>query len=126
MVGKDNAEIVSIKIELELQTLDTIKKIFGTIDNGRTIQICNGEANLKLVAAGDSLSFDGGLTAEILLSFSIGVASGVVGNFIFSTLCKGVKKLTLNNRRTRIKEETITQVIETKKITVIKKKHHTK
>lgn len=126
MVGKNNAELVSVKIEIELETLDNIKKLFGTIDNGCTVQIYDGEAELKLLTAGNSLSFDGGLTAEILLSFSIGVASGVVGNFIFAALCKGAKKLTLNNRRTRITEETITQVIETTKVTVVKKSHDLK
>ena len=119
MVGKNNAGVISVKIEIELETLDNIKKLFGTIDNGCTIQIYDGEA--ELLSAGNSLSFDGGLTAEILLSFSIGVASGVVGNFIFAALCKGAKKLTLNNRRTRITEETITQVIETTKVTIVKK-----
>lgn len=126
MVGKNNEELVSVKIEIELETLDNIKKLFGTIDNGCIIQIYDGEAELKLLTAGNSLSFDGGLTAEILLSFSIGVASGVVGNFIFAALCKGAKKLTLNNRRTRITEETITQVIETTKVTVVKKSHDLK
>lgn len=123
MVEKNNTEIVSVKIEMELETLENIEKLFGNIENGCSIQLYGGEAELILVTAGNSLSFDGGLTAEILLSFSVGVASGVVGNFIYASLCNGVKKLTLNNRRTRITEETITQVIETTKVTVIKKSH---
>ncbi len=123
MVGKNNTEIVSVKIEMELETLENIENLFGSVENGGSIQLCSGEAKLELITAGKSLSFDGGLTAEILLSFSVGVASGVVGNFIYASLCNGVKKLTLNNRRTRITEETITQVIETTKVTVIKKSH---
>lgn len=126
MVGKNNTELVSVKIEIELETLDNIKKIFGNSDNNSTIQICDGEVELELLTAGDVLSFDGGLTAEILLSFSVGVASGVVGNFIFASLCKGAKKLTLNNRRTRITEETITKVIETTKVTVVEKSYEVK
>ncbi len=126
MVGKNNKELVSVKIEMELEALDNINSLFGNIDYGCTIQVCDGEAELKLLKAGDVLSFDGGFTADILLSFSVGVASGVVGNFIFSTLCRGVKKLTLNNRRTRITEETITKVIETTKVTVVKKSYDVK
>ena len=34
MVGKNNAGVISVKIEIELETLDNIKKLFGTIDNG--------------------------------------------------------------------------------------------
>lgn len=126
MVGKNNKELVYVKIEMELETLEDIKSLFGSIDGECSIQFCDGDAELKLLTAGNTLSFDGGLTAEILLSFSIGVASGVVGNFIFASLCNGVKKLTLNNRRTRITEETITQVIETTKVTVIKEKYNIK
>lgn len=126
MVGKNNKELVFVKIEMELETLEDIKSLFGSIDGECSIQFCDGDAELKLLTAGNALSFDGGLTAEILLSFSIGVASGVVGNFIFASLCNGVKKLTLNNRRTRITEETITQVIETTKVTVVKEKYNLK
>ncbi len=126
MVGKNSKEIVCVKIEMELETLENIKSLFGSIDEGCSIQLCDGDAELKLLTAGNVLSFDGGLTAEILLSFSVGVASGVVGNFIFASLCNGVKKLTLNNRRTRITEETITQVIETTKVTVVKEKYNRK
>ena len=126
MVGENNAEIVTIKLEMELETLDNIEKMFGNIDSECTINICNGDAELKLLTAGNALLFDGVLTAEMLLSFAVGVASGVVGNFIYATLCEGVKKLTLNNRRTRITEETITEVIETTKVTVIKKSQRIK
>ena len=93
MVGKNNAGVISVKIEIELETLDNIKKLFGTIDNGCTIQIYDGEAEFKLLSAGNSLSFDGGLTAEILLSFSIGVASGVVGTLYLEPYVKGPRNL---------------------------------
>ena len=66
---------------------------------------------LKIVLA--YVEKSGGATASLLLSFSVGVASGVIGNVIYAALCKGIKKLELNGRRTRITEEGITQVIET-------------
>lgn len=115
----NNKEIVFIKIEAELDTFEQIDKMFGSVDAGNSIQLCDGEVELKLLETDNVLSFDGGLTAELLLSFSVGVASGVVGNLIFKLLCDNVKKLTLNGRRTRIKEESITQVIETTKTTVL-------
>lgn len=113
MIENNNKEIVYIKIEVEIETLDNIKKLFGSIDIGHTVQLYDGNVELELLEAGNSLSFDGGLTAELLLSFSIGVASGVVGNIIYKALCVGIRKLGLNGRRTRITEENITQAIET-------------
>lgn len=113
MVEKDNKEIVSVKITAELESLTQIEKIFNDVTEGNTIQLCGGNAELKLLTVGDTLSFSGGSTVELLVSFSIGVASGVVGNFIYDVICKGIKKLEINGRRTRIKEENITQTIET-------------
>ena len=113
MTRKENRETISVKIEAEFDTLEQIEKIFAGVDNKSPIQLCDGKAELKLITAGNTISFDGGLTATLLLTFSIGVASGVVGTLIYSMLCKDIKKLELNSRRTRITEENITQAIET-------------
>lgn len=117
MVGKNNTKVVCVKIELELETLDNINSLFKSNCNTKSIQLCDEEVELTLLTAGNELSFGGGVTAELLMSFSVGVASGVVGNFIFSYLCDQAKKLTLNNQRTLIKVENITHVIETTKVT---------
>lgn len=109
----NNRKIISIKIEAELDTLAQIEKIFGGINNGHSIQFSEGDAELTLISVGNTISFDGGLTAELLLTFSIGVASGVVGNFIYKVLYDGIRKLEINGRRTRTTEESITQAIET-------------
>ncbi len=113
MAKTGSQEIVSVKIEAELDTLEQIEKVFGSVDNESPLQLCDGKAELKLINAGNTISFDGGSTATLLLSFSVGVASGVVGNIIYALLCKGIKKLELNGRRTRITEENIIQVVET-------------
>lgn len=113
MVGKDNQEIVSVRISAEFESLEQIKKIFNGIEKDKTIQLCDENLEFKLLAAGDTLSFGGGFEAEILISFSLGVASGVVGNIIYNAICTGIKKLEINGRRTRITEENITQAIET-------------
>ena len=109
MVEK-NSGIINIRMELELDGLENIRQTFGTIENGRTIQIYNEEAELKIISSDDLLSFDGGTIIEFMLTFSVNVAAGVIGNYIYN-LCKNGKKLTLNNRRTRIKEETIKQAL---------------
>ena len=121
MVEKNKTELVTINIELELETLSDINELFGSVNNATPLQVCNENVEIQLISAGDTLSFDGGMIAEILLSFSVGVASGIIGNFIFSSLCKGAKKLKLNKHRTRITEESITQVIEITKTTTVKR-----
>ena len=112
MVEKNSQELVSIKIEAELESLEQIKKIFSNVEKDNTVQFCDGNAELKLLSAGDTLAFSGGAEVELLLTFSVGVASGVIGNLVYNAICCGIKKLALNGRRTRITEENITQAIE--------------
>lgn len=119
MVGKNSQELVSIKIEAELESLEQIKKIFSNVEKDNTVQFCDGNAELKLLSAGDTLAFSGGAEVELLLTFSLGVASGVIGNLVYNAICCGIKKLALNGRRTRITEENITQAIETIKELVV-------
>ncbi len=119
MVGKNNQQIVSITIGAELESLQQIKKIFNNIEKGNTIQLCDENVELKLLNAGDTLSFSGGVEVELLLSFSVGVASGIVGNLIYNAICIGIKKLEINGCRTRITEENITQAIETIKKLIV-------
>ena len=125
MVGNNRKEIIDAKIEVEFETLSNIESLFGSLEAGQSLQLNDGEIELKLISAGDTIAFDGGFTAEILISFSVGVASGVVGNVVYAALCGWVKKLTFDERRTRMTEESITQVIETKITTVsVSKKSH--
>lgn len=119
MVGKNNQQIVSITIGAELESLEQIKKLFSNIEKGNTIQLCDENVELKLLTAGDTLCFSGGVEVELLLSFSVGVASGIVGNLIYNAICIGIKKLEINGHRTRITEENITQAIETIKNLIV-------
>ena len=119
MVGKNNQEVVSIKIEAELESLEQIRKIFNGVEKDSIAQFCDRNATLKLLSAGDTLAFSGGAEVELLLTFSVGVASGVIGNLVYSAICSGIKKLVMNGRRTRITEENITQAIETMKELVL-------
>ena len=115
MVGQNNREIVTVKIGAELESLEQIKKIFSSIEEGSAIQLCDGDATLELLTAGNTLSFSGGLNVEFLLSFATSIASGVIGNWIYNAICASIKKLEINGHRTRITEENIAQAIETLK-----------
>ena len=112
MVGKNSEQVISIKVELELETTDYIKNLFGSLESGGSSQIGEEKIELVLQSTGNSLAFDGGTTAELILTFSVGVASGVVANVIYAAICKGIRKLEINGKRTRITEESIAQSIE--------------
>ena len=114
MVGKNNLELVTVKIEVELKTIEGSQKIFRDVQAGHSVEFNNGEIKLELLSVDNALSFDGGLIVEYLLSFSLGVASSVVGNFLFLSLCDQGKKLTINGRRALITEENITRIIDEK------------
>jgi len=113
MVGKDINEIISVQIEVELDSLEQIIKVFGGIEKEPSIQFCDGNAELKLVSTENSLAFDGGSVAKFILTFSVGVASGVVANALYKAICTAVRKIEFNGRRTRITEESIVQSLET-------------
>jgi hypothetical protein len=113
MVGKNNVEIISVEIEAELESLEQIKKLFDGTDNGCSVQLCDGRAELTLMSTGNSLAFDGGSIAEFILTFSIGVATGVVANALYAAICADIKKIEIHGRRTRITEESIAQTLET-------------
>jgi hypothetical protein len=113
MVGRNNKQMISAKLTIELETLEQIKTLFGSLEPEHSLTLCDGKIELKLMSTGNSLAFDGGLTAEVILSFSIGVASGVVANTIFAAILTGIKKLEINGQRTRPTEKSITQALET-------------
>lgn len=64
------------------------------------------------MSTGNSLAFAGLLTAELVLTFSIGVASGVIANAIYDAIRFGVKKIEINGRRTRVTKESIAKTLE--------------
>ena len=113
MVGKNNRELVSIKIAAEVESLEQIKELFNGTEKGSTVQFCGGSAEIELLSAGDTLSFSGGTEVQLLLSIPLGVACGVIGNWLYDALFRSTRKLELNGRRTRITAENITQAIET-------------
>jgi len=112
MLRTSGGEVISIKIEAELDNLEQIEKMFNGIGSNDIVKLDGDEVEIKLVSTDNTKSFDGGFIVHLLLSFPVGVAAGVVGNLIYAALCKDIKKLELNDRRTRIIENSITQKIE--------------
>ena len=112
MVGNDNSKMISVKIYMEVEPKTQVDKIFAK----NKIEFADKNICVELIAKNDTLAFDGNLVLQYLVSFGIGVASGVVGNCIYNAIHNAAKKLEINGRRTRLTEESISQTIETIKL----------
>ena len=77
---------------------------------------------IKNLSKNNTLSFDGNQVIEFLISFSMSIASGVIGNYIYNAIHSSARKIEINNRRTRLTEESISQAIETAKELLKKQK----
>lgn len=63
----------------------------------------------------NSLTFNGNMLVELLISFPVWVASVVVGNYVYGLIRPMAKKVEMDGQRTRVAEESITQHIEQSK-----------
>ena len=63
----------------------------------------------------NSLTFNGNMLVELLISFPVWVASVVVGNYVYGLIRPMTKKVEMDGQRTRVAEESITQHIEQSK-----------
>lgn len=112
MVGNDKLATVSIKLSMEMESTAVSKNLFTNEKIQKCTDLC-GEICIEPLAENSTLSFDGNQFVEFLITFSVGVASGVVGNYIYNAIHAAARKLEINGRRTRITEESIAQAIET-------------
>ena len=112
MVGNDSLKMMSIKISMEVDSNISSKSLFkkAKAQNANNSEM---DITVKSLKGNDTLSFDGNQFVEFLITFSVGVASGVVGNYIYNAIHTATKKLEINGRRTRLTEESISQAIET-------------
>lgn len=120
MVGNDSSKMMSIKISMEVDSNIPSKSLFAKVKSENTN---NSEIDItvKLLKENDTLSFDGNQFVEFLITFSVGVTSGVVGNYIYNAIHTATKKLEINGRRTRLTEESISQAIDTIKAMINEK-----
>lgn len=112
MVGNDKLGTVSIKLSMEIDSTSVGENLFKKGKIEQRTDLCE-EICVEPMAENTTLSFDGNQFVEFLITFSVGVASGVVGNYIYNAIQAAARKLEINDRRTRITEESISQAIET-------------
>ena len=113
MVGNDNSKMISINISMEIESntpIESILTMLQTQEDNLAPSI-----TIKNLSKNNTLSFDGNQVIEFLISFSMSIASGVIGNYIYNAIHSSARKIEINNRRTRLTEESISQAIETAK-----------
>ena len=91
MVENDQKQTITLQINAEMDSLEQIKNLFGSIENDRNVSLGDG-IDIRLVSVNNSMSFSGGAEVEMLVTFAIGVASSVVGSLIINAINKGIKK----------------------------------
>ena len=111
MVGNDQKQTITLQINAEVDSLEQIKNLFGSLENDGNVSLGDG-IDIRLVSVGNSMSFLGGAEVEMLVTFVIGVASSVVSSLIISAINKGIKKLSLNHKRTRVNQKSIEREID--------------
>ena len=114
MVGNDQKQTIALQINAEVDSLEQIKNLFGSIENDKNISLGDG-VNIRLVSVSNSMSFLGGAEVEMLVTFVINVASSVVSSLIINAINNGFKKLSLNNKRTRVNPKNIEREIDSVK-----------
>lgn len=119
MVENDQKQTITLQINAEMDSLEQIKNLFGSIENDRNVSLGDG-IDIRLVSVNNSMSFSGGAEVEMLVTFAIGVASSVVGSLIINAINKGIKKLSLNSKRTRVNQKSLEREIDN-----VKNKHQT-
>lgn len=119
MVENDQKQTITLQINAEMDSLEQIKNLFGSIENDRNVSLGDG-IDIRLVSVNNSMSFSGGAEVEMLVTFAIGVASSVVGSLIINAINKGIKKLSLNSKRTRVNPKSLEREIDN-----VKNKHQT-
>ncbi len=111
MVGNNTSKMISIKISMEIDSNISSESLFVKEKSQNTNNSETG-ITVKTLTENETLSFDGTQFVEFLITFSSGVASGVVGNYIYNAIHTAAKRININDRRTRLTEESISQAIE--------------
>ena len=69
--------------------------------------------HIEVAGRDEGMGFDQSTLITLALSFSAGVASGVVANAVYAVCGTAVRALTISGRRVRVTEKDIEQAIKT-------------
>jgi len=107
-------KVININLELELTSKDNIIDILtDKISVNKTSVELADNVIVETVKLEEGLGFLDSVTVTMLMSFGMGVSSGIVANAIYSALGKGIQKISLNGRRIRPNKDELIKALET-------------
>lgn len=98
------------RIQIETRGSETIE---GLDQAGADVALADGDARLHVRSVEEGLAFGDTTVIELALSFSTGIASGVVANALFAMLGTRIRSLVVDDRRVRPTKKDLADAIET-------------
>jgi len=104
-----------ITVICELDSIDDLQRLFGVQDlnPGLRSGLAGGLVEAELAGCEEGVGFLNGITAEMIITFSASVASGIIANAIFSAVGQAMKRIVVDGRRVRPKQEDFEKALET-------------
>lgn len=114
MVEKaSDKQTVTINLEMELDSVDYFEKL-GIDAESENVSIDLGSGvTAKIVDVEKGLGFLDPISTTMVVSFAVGVGSGVVANLIYGAIGAGIRRITFNKRRIRPEKEELIRALQT-------------
>lgn len=117
MVGENsNARELSVELEVEVESLELLEKFFGGCEPRARHVFADSRGSFELIDFEEGIGFADVTTATLLVTFAIGVGTGVVANVIYDAIGAGLRRLTADKRRVRPTRKELEQALETVKL----------
>jgi hypothetical protein len=106
---------ITAELEVELDSDGILQSLMGSeaLSPGQRATLADGQVQLELRTYERRLGFVEGSVALLVISFGLGVTSGVVANAVYAALGSALKSLTIDGRGVRPKEAELEQALET-------------
>jgi len=106
---------IKINLDVEINRFDIVTTIFQSNFPipGSIAQLYEDKVAVKLLSYEEGLGFTDSILIELLLSFGMGVASGIVANAIYNSFGKGTRRLTLGGMPVRIDIDELEKALDT-------------
>ena len=107
-----------MKIILDLEADVSLEEALAALLNDRDAalgalrNIDEKDVSVELVSSDEGLGFDETTLVTLAISFGVGVASGVVANYVFDSLGKSIRRINVNKNRVRPNREDLTRALD--------------
>lgn len=104
--------IITATIDLELDSVDELERLGINAEASEASIDFGQDVRAKVTHIEKGLGFLESIDMTMVLSFSIGVGSGVVANLIYAAIGSGIQKIALNGRRVRPNKEDLIDALQ--------------